>query len=280
MKTNEYVALKTIHLEEEEGIPSTAVREIALLKHLKHPNIVALHDVIHMHEKLTMVFELLELDLKKYLDVCQNGLEMITVKSLLYQLLQGLAYCHKQRVLHRDLKPANLLLNRAGILKVADFGLARSFTMHVAHLKHEVITLWYRSPELLLGSTNYCTEVDIWSVGCIFAEMITGTPVFPGNSEEDQLDLIFRGCGTPTHDIWPEFTSMPLFNENLPKHPPCTIASTIPKLAEDADGADLLNKLLHINPNLRISAEDAMAHPFFHDLKRRPRRSSMAGQKK
>lgn len=179
-KTSESVALKTISLIEEEGIPSTAIREIALLKFLKHQNIVVMHDVIHMMDKLTMVFEYLEFDLKKYLDACNAGLDIITVKSLLYQLLQGLAFCHKQKVLHRDLKPANLLLNRSGILKLADFGLARSFAMDVSALKHEIITVWYRGPELLLGEVDYSTEVDLWSVGCIFAEMVNGSPLFPG----------------------------------------------------------------------------------------------------
>jgi cyclin-dependent kinase len=275
VKTGDYVALKTIQLEEDEGIPSTAVREIALLKHLRHPNCVALQDVIHMHEKLTMVFELLELDLKKYLDVCQSGLEMITVKSLMYQLLQGISYCHKQRILHRDLKPANLLLNRAGILKIADFGLARSFAMDVAALKHEVITLWYRAPELLLGATQYSTEVDIWSIGCIFAEMITGMPLFPGTNENDQLDRILKTMGTPSAASWPEFTSMPLYSDALPSYPVIP-GTAISKLIADPEGADLLGRLLHMNPKHRVTAEEAMTHTFFSDLKRRPRRQSTA----
>lgn len=274
-KTGELVALKTIQLDEDEGIPSTAVREIALLKYLRHPNVVALHDVIHMADKLTMVFEFLELDLKKYLDACgSNGLEVITVKSLLYQLLSGVAFCHKQRVLHRDLKPANLLLNRAGILKLADFGLARTFGMDVREFKHEVVTLWYRSPELLLGCTQYSTEVDLWSVGCIFAEMINGYPMFPGANDAEQLSMIFSVLGTPNLDVWPEMANLPGY-KNIKSYPGKTWKKLVPRV--DNDGLDLLSRMLHFNPSKRITAEEAMTHPFFQDLKRRGR-SRPSGQ--
>ncbi|CAM9539304.1 unnamed protein product, partial [Ectocarpus sp. 12 AP-2014] len=130
--TNEIIALKKIRLEaEDEGIPSTAIREISLLKQLQHPNIVRLYDVVHTERKLTLVFEYLDQDLKKYLDVCEGGLESNILKSFLYQLLRGVAYCHHHRVLHRDLKPQNLLINREGELKLADFGLARAFGIPV-----------------------------------------------------------------------------------------------------------------------------------------------------
>ena len=173
--TGEIVALKKIRLEaEDEGIPSTAIREISLLKELQHPNIVRLYDVVHTERKLTLVFEFLDQDLKKYLDVCDSGLGLPIMKSFLYQLLTGVAYCHHHRVLHRDLKPPNLLINREGQLKLADFGLARAFGIPVRSYTHEVVTLWYRAPDVLLGSRKYSTPVDIWSVGCIFAEMANG----------------------------------------------------------------------------------------------------------
>lgn len=145
--TGEIVALKKIRLEaEDEGIPSTAIREISLLKELQHPNIVRLYDVVHTEKKLTLVFEYLDQDLKKYLDVCDQGLELVVMKSFLYQLLCGVSYCHHHRVLHRDLKPQNLLINREGELKLADFGLARAFGIPVRSYTHEVVTLWYRAP--------------------------------------------------------------------------------------------------------------------------------------
>jgi len=175
--TNEIVALKKIRLEaEDEGIPSTAIREISLLKELQHPNIVRLYDVVHTERKLTLVFEFLDQDLKKYLDICETGLEPSILKSFLFQLLRGVAYCHDHRVLHRDLKPQNLLINREGELKLADFGLARAFGIPVRSYTHEVVTLWYRAPDVLMGSRKYSTPVDIWSIGCIFAGKETRSP--------------------------------------------------------------------------------------------------------
>lgn len=144
------------------------------LKELQHPNIVRLYDVVHTERKLTLVFEFLDQDLKKYLDVCDSGLDIPILKSFLYQLLMGVAYCHHHRVLHRDLKPPNLLINREGQLKLADFGLARAFGIPVRSYTHEVVTLWYRAPDVLMGSRKYSTPVDIWSIGCIFAEMVNG----------------------------------------------------------------------------------------------------------
>jgi len=171
--------LKKIRLEaEDEGIPSTAIREISLLKELQHPNIVRLYDVVHTDRRLTLVFEYLDQDLKKYLDICDGGLETAILKSFLYQLLCGVAFCHTHRVLHRDLKPQNLLINREGKLKLADFGLARAFGIPVRSYTHEVVTLWYRAPDVLMGSRTYSTPVDIWSIGCIFAEMATSRPLF------------------------------------------------------------------------------------------------------
>ena len=202
--TNQIIALKRIRLEaEDEGIPSTAIREISLLRELRHPNIVRLYDVVHTERKLTLVFEYLDQDLKKYLDVCEGGLDSTIVKSLLYQLLTGVAYCHHHRVLHRDLKPQNLLINREGELKLADFGLARAFGIPVRSYTHEVVTLWYRAPDVLLGSTKYSTPVDIWSIGCIFAEMVNGTPLFTGSTPETQVETIFRNLGTPDDTICP-----------------------------------------------------------------------------
>merc|ERR1712023_578031 len=199
---------KKIRLEaEDEGIPSTAIREISILKELQHPNIVRLHDVIHTEKKLTLVFEYLDQDLKKFLD-SSDGLDAFTIKSFLFQLLRGVAFCHDRRVLHRDLKPQNLLINKDGDLKLADFGLARAFGIPVRSYTHEVVTLWYRAPDVLMGSRKYSTPVDIWSVGCIFAEMTNGRPLFPGKTEQDQLQKVFKVCGTPSETMWPTITEL------------------------------------------------------------------------
>jgi cyclin-dependent kinase len=266
-KTGELLALKKIRLEaEDEGIPSTAIREISLLKQLQHPNIVRLYDVVHTEKKLTLVFEFLDQDLKKYLDACgDQGLESYTVKSFLYQLLQGVAFCHAHRVLHRDLKPQNLLINMEGELKLADFGLARAFGIPVRNYTHEVVTLWYRAPDVLMGSRKYSTQVDVWSVGCIFAEMVNGRPLFPGSSESDQLVKIFKALGTPTPKSWPQMVDLPEYKANFPQYPAQSFKKIVRKL--DPIGLDLLTRMLQYDPNKRLSAEQAMKHQYFADLR-------------
>ncbi|KAG6829203.1 Cyclin-dependent kinase A-1 [Tricholoma furcatifolium] len=196
-QTNVIVALKKIRLEaEDEGVPSTAIREISLLKELNNENIVKLLDIVHADQKLYLVFEFLDVDLKRYIETKNQARKPITldiVKKFTYQLNAGLLYCHSHRILHRDLKPQNLLINEGDNLKLADFGLARAFGIPMRTYTHEVVTLWYRAPEVLLGSRHYATGIDMWSVGCIFAEMaMQGQPLFPGDSEIDQIFKIFR----------------------------------------------------------------------------------------
>src|SRR2546421_8981857 len=175
------------------------------MKELKHEHIVSLYDVIHTENKLMLVFEYMDKDLKKYMDSRgdRGALDYVTIKSFMHQLLQGIAFCHDNRVLHRDLKPQNLLINTKGQLKLADFGLARAFGIPVNTFSNEVVTLWYRAPDVLLGSRSYSTSIDIWSAGCIMAEMYTGRPLFPGTTNDDQLIKIFRIMGTPNDTTWP-----------------------------------------------------------------------------
>ena len=178
--TNQVVALKEIRLQEEEGTPFTAIREASLLKDLKHANIVTLHDIVHTKSSLTLVFEYLRTDLSQYLEHHPGGLSQRNIKLFMFQLLRGLAFCHARRILHRDVKPQNLLISSAGELKLADFGLARAKSVPSHTYSHEVVTLWYRPPDVLLGTTNYTTSLDIWGAGCIFIEMLNGYPCFPG----------------------------------------------------------------------------------------------------
>nr|BAA21673.1 cdc2 kinase [Allium cepa] len=265
--TNETIALKKIRLEQEdEGVPSTAIREISLLKEMQHANIVRLQDVVHSEKRIYLVFEYLDLDLKKHMDSCPDfAKDSRLAKTFLYQLLRGIAYCHSHRVLHRDLKPQNLLIDRrTNSLKLADFGLARAFGIPVRTFTHEVVTLWYRAPEILLGARQYSTPVDIWSVGCIFAEMVNQRPLFPGDSEIDELFKIFRIMGTPNEDTWPGVTSLPDFKSAFPKWPAKDLATIVPKL--DSAGIDLLYKMLHLEPSKRITARKALEHEYFRDL--------------
>nr|AFV07383.1 CDC2 [Carassius auratus red var. x Cyprinus carpio] len=265
--TGQVVAMKKIRLEsEEEGVPSTAVREISLLKELQHPNVVRLLDVLMQESKLYLVFEFLSMDLKKYLDSIPSGLFMdpMLVKSYLYQILEGILFCHCRRVLHRDLKPQNLLIDNKGVIKLADFGLARAFGVPVRVYTHEVVTLWYRAPEVLLGASRYSTPVDVWSIGTIFAELATKKPLFHGDSEIDQLFRIFRTLGTPNNEVWPDVESLPDYKNTFPKWKSGNLANTVKNL--DKNGIDLLTKMLIYDPPKRISARQAMTHPYFDDL--------------
>ncbi|KAG9355831.1 hypothetical protein JZ751_000673, partial [Albula glossodonta] len=235
-ETHEIVALKRVRLDDDdEGVPSSALREICLLKELKHKNIVRLHDVLHSDKKLTLVFEYCDQDLKKYFDSCNGDLDPETVKSFMYQLLKGLGFCHSRNVLHRDLKPQNLLINRNGELKLADFGLARAFGIPVRCYSAEVVTLWYRPPDVLFGAKLYSTSIDMWSAGCIFAE-----------------------------EQWQTMTKLPDYKP-YPMYPATTsLVNVVPKLS--ATGRDLLQNLLKCNPVQRISAEEALQHPYFADF--------------
>ncbi|KAF2123550.1 glycoside hydrolase family 18 protein, partial [Dothidotthia symphoricarpi CBS 119687] len=282
-KDQRIVALKKIRLEaEDEGVPSTAIREISLLKEMNDPNIVRLLNIVHADgHKLYLVFEFLDCDLKKYMEalpVSQGGrgkplpeatglagqplnMDTTMVKKFMMQLSQGVRYCHAHRVLHRDLKPQNLLIDKDCNLKLADFGLARAFGVPLRTYTHEVVTLWYRSPEILLGGRQYSTGVDMWSVGCIFAEMCTRKPLFPGDSEIDEIFKIFRILGTPSEQDWPGVTSFPDFKPSFPKWARTDIASIVTTL--DDVGLDLLDALLVYDPAGRISAKQTVIHPYF-----------------
>lgn len=259
------VALKEIRLEHEEGAPCTAIREVSLLKDLKHANIVTLHDTVHTPSALTLVFEYLERDLKSYMDECGGILSMNNVRLFLFQLLRGLDYCHNRKILHRDLKPQNLLINERGELKLADFGLARAKSVPTKTYSNEVVTLWYRPPDVLLGSTVYNTSIDMWGVGCIFFEMATGRPLFPGGTVNEQLHLIFKLLGRPDEKSWPGIQNNSIFLEGkFPKFPRQPLINHAPRL--DGDGLNLLAGFLeYIAPN-RKSASDGMKHPYFNPL--------------
>ncbi|GES83035.1 protein serine/threonine kinase [Rhizophagus clarus] len=274
--SNEVVALKRIRLDnEEEGVPCTAIREISLLKELKHPNIVRLYDVLHTEKKLTLVFEYLDSDLKKFLDTYGGDLDKDTIKQLMYQLLKGIAFCHEHRVLHRDLKPQNLLINKRGELKLADFGLARAFGIPVRSYSHEVVTLWYRAPDVLMGSRQYSTSIDVWSAGCIFAEMASGRPLFPGSSIKDQLLRIFKVLGTPTEETWPGVSQLPEYKSDFTTYNRIPLESLLPKL--DSSGIDLLSQqLIKYQPEKRLSAEDALQHPYFEEIRKKEQSSQAA----
>jgi len=259
--------LKSIRLEDEnEGVPATAIREISLLKELNHPNVVRLHDIIHTENKLTLVFEYLDVALKKYQNENVGKIAKQIMKSFLFQFLKGLACCHENKILHRDLKPQNLLINKQkGELKLADFGLARAVGIPVKNFSHEVVTLWYRPPDVLMGSKHYPSTIDIWSTGCIFAEMAIGKPLFPGSSNDDQLLRIFKGLGSPNEETWPGVVELKSdYKTAYPHFPGHKLQELVPDL--DSQGYDLLGKMLQYDPNKRITAKQALEHQYFSEF--------------
>jgi serine/threonine protein kinase len=267
-QTGAFVAMKCMKLDsQEEGVPSTAIREVALLKELPHPNIVRLQDVFCRPGTLILVFDFLENDLKKHMRAQHCRLTPIAVKNFLYQLCRGIEFCHANRVIHRDLKPQNLLVDSRLRLQIADFGLARAFVVPVPKYTHEVVTVWYRPPEILLGSGAYSIPVDIWSIGCIFAEMATGAPVFAGDSEIDTIFKIFKKLGTPTESVWPGLSQLPNFKPSFPKWPAQSWANIRNTLAQvGTDGVDLLEQFTRYDPRARASARRALAHAYFADV--------------
>jgi len=259
--TGEIVALKTIRIEDEDvGIPPNAIREISLFKELHHPNIVRLTDLLHRERKLTLVFEYEDIDLKKYIANYGGSLTMALAKSFMYQMMKGLSFIHAHKVFHRDLKPGNLLINRKGELKIADFGLARSFDLGDKDFATEVVTLWYRSPDVLMGSTSYTTSIDIWSAGCIFTEMLNGKALFQGIDPEDQLAQIVKVLGTPDEKTWPGVSEFSGYKD-LPIFPGQKIHDVVP--AADEDAIDLLEDMLVCDPSLRLSSPEVLQHSFF-----------------
>ncbi|CAL1700678.1 unnamed protein product [Somion occarium] len=263
--TGKFVALKRIRMEgERDGFPVTAMREIKLLQSLRHNNIVRLYEMVVCKGEVHMVFEYMDHDLTGILSQSQFSFTDAHLKSLCQQMLAGLAYLHHKGVIHRDIKGSNILINNRGELKLGDFGLARFYQKRRrSDYTNRVITLWYRPPELLFGTTVYGPEVDMWSAGCIMLELFTKKPVFQGNDEIHQLDVIYRILGTPTPERWPGVASLPWYELVKPKdHIPNHFRELFQKWLSPA-GLDLAEHLLTFNPANRANAVQALEATYF-----------------
>eukprot|EP00941_MAST-03F_sp_MAST-3F-sp1_P005995 g5995.t1 len=270
--TGDIVAMKKIRMEnEKEGFPITALREIKILKKVsKHPSIVELKEIVtskandrnRNRGSVYMVFEYMDHDLTGLLDTPGVVLTRAHIKCYMKQLLEGLQYIHKHSILHRDIKGANLLLNHKGELKIADWGLSRLWHGRGKRYTTRVATLWYRAPELLLGATDYGPEIDIWSVGCIFAELLYRKPVLPGRDEIDQLKLVWNLCGTPNDTNFPGHEKLPWFHMCKP---PKSLRSMMHRrfASFSAVELDLVTKMLTLDPKKRITASQALDHDYF-----------------
>eukprot|EP00617_Octactis_speculum_P011568 CAMPEP_0185780280 /NCGR_PEP_ID=MMETSP1174-20130828/98606_1 /TAXON_ID=35687 /ORGANISM="Dictyocha speculum, Strain CCMP1381" /LENGTH=384 /DNA_ID=CAMNT_0028469783 /DNA_START=184 /DNA_END=1338 /DNA_ORIENTATION=+ len=269
--TSEVVALKKVilHNEKQVGFPITSLREVRLLKRLNHPNCVLLREVAvgKNRDAVFLVMEYCEHDMASLIDNMCTRFSESEVKGLMVQLLRAVGYLHDNWIIHRDLKMSNLLYNNRGQLKVADFGLARLYGSPLKPMTPKVVTLWYRAPELLLGSETYGPMVDIWAVGCILGELIDHKPLMPGRKEADQIDCIFRLLGCPDETCWPGLSQLALIQRgqvNLERHRYRT--ST---LSERLDfwtdiGVQFLSGLLVYDPSSRLTARGALGHEYFN----------------
>lgn len=271
-ETGRTVALKQLQLEGElwDGIPAHILREVSLLRDFSHANIVQLL-AIHVAglDEFYLVFEYVDANLHTVLKSYRTqGILMPMDLVLKYskELLSGIHACHVRLIVHRDLKPQNVLISPAG-LKICDFGLARTFSLDTRSYTLEVVSLWYRAPELLLGSDVYASEVDMWSAGCIVAEMATGYATFPGDSEIGTLFRILKLLGTPNDDLWPELMNLEHWTSSFPKWPATGLRPILeerPELGEA--GIDLLRGLLCLDPKARLPPRRARNHAFFAAL--------------
>ncbi|XP_063799069.1 cyclin-dependent kinase 11B isoform X7 [Pseudophryne corroboree] len=267
-KTDEIVALKRLKMEKEkEGFPITSLREINTILKAQHDNIVRVREIVvgSNMDKIYIVMNYVEHDLKSLMETMKQPFLPGEVKTLMIQLLRGVRHLHDNWILHRDLKTSNLLLSHAGILKVGDFGLAREYGSPLKPYTPIVVTLWYRAPELLLGAKEYSTAIDMWSVGCIFGELLTQKPLFPGKSEIDQINKIFKDLGTPSEKIWPGYNELPAIKKmTFTEYPYNNLRKRFGALLSD-QGFDLMNKFLTYCPTKRINSEDGLKHEYFRE---------------
>ncbi|KAL2815292.1 kinase-like domain-containing protein [Aspergillus granulosus] len=274
--TGEVVALKKLKMDNSpDGFPVTGLREIQTLFEARHQNVVYLREVVmgNQMDEVYLVMDFLEHDLKTLLDDMREPFLPSEIKTLLLQFISGLDFLHSQWIMHRDLKTSNLLMNNRGELKIADFGMARYYGDPPPKLTQLVVTLWYRSPELLLGAETYGPEIDMWSLGCIFGELLTKEPLLQGKNEVDQVSKIFALTGPPTQQTWPGFRSLPNAKSlRLSPTYPSAQTSTMPPLLPRAKfpflttaGLQLLSSLLALNPASRPTASECLKHPYFRE---------------
>lgn len=282
-RTGQRVAIKKIHKAFEMlTVSKRTYRELKILRHLRHENIISILDVMQPPEDLSnfedvyVVLDLMESDLHHIIHSVQP-LSDEHIKFFLYQIMRGLKYIHSANVLHRDLKPSNLLINRNCELKIGDFGMARGLSFseeeHAMFMTEYVATRWYRAPELMLSLNEYTFSIDMWSVGCIFAEMLGRRQLFPGKNYLNQLQLILSVVGTPSEEYIANVGSdrVKTYLQTLPSRKPVELSVLFPNATSVA--LELLDQLLQLDPKKRVSPEEALAHKYlsrYHDLKDEP----------
>lgn len=257
-KNKKYALKKMFYGNEKNGIPLTTLREIRILKKIRHENIITLVDIKRKGLILYIVFEYMKYDLNKLIE--QRMFSILEIRNVIFQILKGIEYLHRIKYIHRDMKSSNILVDENLNIKIADFGLARTFNRD--GYTPDLVTLWYRPPEMLFGSNNYSEKIDIWGIGCILGEMLVRVPIFKGKSEINQLEKIIQICGSINERTLPGVSLHPNFKKyNLPQAP-----NRLQTHFKEYDpvAVDLLSKLLIIDPNNRISSIEALNHDFFN----------------
>jgi len=272
IRTKCKVALKRIELDRGEGVSASTLREVALLKELRHPRIAKLQSTFFTSSSIYLVFECCNGDLKQFMKK-QRRLSLTTAAKIMQQIVDGVAFCHRHGVLHRDLKPQNILMDYSTLsAKLTDFGLSRAVLLPKRDWTHEVVTLWYRPPEVLLGCNSYSVTIDSWSIGCIWAELLNDDKVLVGGANEvTQLLVIFKKLGTPTDETWPSLRKeCPEFQDKFPQWKRRGIDVLLVNREKDdlstklgRQTLDCLDKLLIMDPKQRMTAKEALAHPCF-----------------
>ncbi|CUM62814.1 uncharacterized protein PRCAT00000372001 [Priceomyces carsonii] len=252
----------------KDGLDMSAIREVKYLQELKHQNVIELVDVYSANSNLNLILEFLPYDLEMLIKDTSVVFNASDIKSWLLMTLRGIHHCHRCFILHRDLKPNNLLLSPDGHLKIADFGLARSLGNMNEDLSSNVVTRWYRAPELLFGAKHYTEAIDIWSIGIIFAELMLRTPYLPGKDDIDQLDVTFRALGTPTEQMWPNVSNLPLYNA-LRVYPPPSRQELRNRFSAATETAlDLMIGMTLLDPSKRLNLTNCLLHEYFLELPR------------
>ncbi len=263
--TGRVVAIKKIKIGQfKEGLDMSAIREVKFLRECKHENVIELIDVFSQKQNLNLILEFLIADLEMLIKDRSIIFSPSDVKSWMLMTLRGLFYLHSRFILHRDLKPNNLLLSEQGVLKIADFGLARDFGSAYVNMSPQVVTRWYRAPELLLGAKSYSYGIDIWAVGCIFAELLLRIPYLPGDGDMNQLETIFRALGTPNKETWPGLSS--LSQLDFKQYPPSDPRGLFTAASEDE--LSMMSSMLKMNPQERPSAKEVLRSKYFSNLPR------------
>lgn len=271
---DKYVALKRVkfHGEQSQGIPATTVREVAILKEISHKNIVKLEDVIFGRDdpqndqpELFLVFEAMDHDLKSLIKQHQGRVNYELIRYLMYQIIQGVDHLHSNKVLHRDLKPENILIsNDNSVVKLCDFGLSRTIHQPLRPYSQEVLTLWYRAPELCINNKNYSVGVDTWAIGCIFAELIRGEPLFVSQTASELMMKMVELLGNPAEEVLRMPEEMMVIMKMIPDKKRNDLKDMI--IGIDPAGLSLMRSLLQLNPLQRITCKQALQHDFFKPL--------------